>query len=839
MRIDRLPVCTVLAVAFFAVASLPAQTRVFVMRDNNSHTFTWDIGDNLGTSQAISGPILPLNGGTMVGAIQLNGGFGNGVNIKVGSNIEADPDATYHQSLTNCTAPPTWASGTTYALGDIAVYMGTTYTSLIGSNLGNIPSSSPADWVSACVDDRTKIDWFGMEGDFFRIKGKGAGTANANIGDYFDWTRYGSSGVLPLHQVNFNDASFNTLIHIDETNGLSATNFDFSGVVRLGLNTSVDVGIARNAANTLEVNTGTIGSYAQLRILGLLLNQANDSSGYQIQSNGGIEQTSTSGNILSKGTTYNAISAPSGGLFSGIADYFSANASAPSINPPASTGGFSYKSGSTYWYWNGSAWASVDLSASGGPSHWTELSGLLYPTTNTDKVLIQRTADDGSGAPLQVAANGSNNSLNAGGLIQGCGAGTGSAFQGNSGTFIVNCAGAISAHGPLTLATASIPAGITTFTGPLSSWTEFIYQQVAGGFAFVSDANASTNSQMAMYSFSGVQSNGGAIFYGQSVRGTANAPTATQANDNIVSMYGNGYDGTNTSGTAGFDGAFKLFADVNFTTGTHQTSLRFYATPASSTTAGEVMRVTGTGLSVTTGDTIQWNQQAAFRYSGGHVQYSDDGSTWTSFSSGSSQWTLSGLDVYPNSTTYNVLIGANTDDGTTSKFQVAGQTSLTGGLIWSADNSYDIGQSASNRPRSIYAATGIQAPLHRINNGSDYFDLMNTGLGTHAWQLRDSSSNAIWAYANATGIWWDGTLSINMDYKKLDDSGNQIGIWEQIGSGVNAKSRFSVQTDGAGHVIQLDPSRSGSPAIVIDGTPGVTKTCTVLPTVVGGIITSC
>ena len=70
---------------------------------------------------------------------------------------------------------------------------------------------------------------------------------------------------------------------------------------------------------------------------------------------------------------YNAVQAASGGLFAGLgvtanqAFYPYGWASAASLNTPAAGyGGLGYKSGSVYWYWNGSAWASVDLSISAG-----------------------------------------------------------------------------------------------------------------------------------------------------------------------------------------------------------------------------------------------------------------------------------------------------------------------------------------------------------------------------------------------------------------------------------------------------------------------------------------
>jgi hypothetical protein len=44
-------------------------------------------------------------------------------------------------------APASWSSGTTYPANEIVSYGGQTYRSLVSSNLGNTPSSSPSQWT--------------------------------------------------------------------------------------------------------------------------------------------------------------------------------------------------------------------------------------------------------------------------------------------------------------------------------------------------------------------------------------------------------------------------------------------------------------------------------------------------------------------------------------------------------------------------------------------------------------------------------------------------------------------------------------------------------------------
>ena len=351
---------------FLLLAALPgmafAQSRQLTLCDNQNprNCYNWDIGANLATTPpvyggaTITGPILPLNGGTMVGRLRISGGFSTGATVSTGSNLDADTDPTYLQSPTNCAATmsPAWSATVTYALGDVARVPPdpNAWTSLVAGNTNNPPASSPTFWIHNCIDDRTKFDWFGMEGNFIRITGKSTDT----IGDYFDWTRFAQSGgAIPIHQVNFNDSAFNNLIHIDEHSDYHFTTFDHSGIIRFGLNTApgVNVGITQNATvpclaamscPILEVNNGVQmnqpgGAAAQVRALGYLANQDNDNSGYIIQSNGGIEMTAMDAvhNILSKSTSSGAFNAPNGGVLALASNYNVNNAPvAPAVMTP-------------------------------------------------------------------------------------------------------------------------------------------------------------------------------------------------------------------------------------------------------------------------------------------------------------------------------------------------------------------------------------------------------------------------------------------------------------------------------------------------------------------------
>jgi len=128
---------------------------------------------------------------------------------------------------------------------------------------------------------------------------------------------------------------------------------------------SSDANLTWDSVNQVETVTGKTGAAAYPAIV---LTDTNTPHTAYIQSDGGFNTSSTAAN---------AIQAPSGGVYgkqlvSDTVVYLLPNSSAP----PASTstyGGLSYQNGSSYWYWNGTAFATVDLSATGGL--WTSGSG--------------------------------------------------------------------------------------------------------------------------------------------------------------------------------------------------------------------------------------------------------------------------------------------------------------------------------------------------------------------------------------------------------------------------------------------------------------------------------
>jgi len=90
------------------------------------------------------------------------------------------------------------------------------------------------------------------------------------------------------------------------------------------------------------------------------------SAGMQLDTGWFQATDGVSGGFLAQGNTYNIIQAPNGGLYSGQAVYLRALGGTTPNGPPGGVGAIGYSSGSNYWIWNGSSYASVNLTAVGG-----------------------------------------------------------------------------------------------------------------------------------------------------------------------------------------------------------------------------------------------------------------------------------------------------------------------------------------------------------------------------------------------------------------------------------------------------------------------------------------
>lgn len=158
-----------------------------------------------------------------------------------------------------------------------------------------------------------------------------------------------------------------------------------SGVIQ-SLVSGASIGFQINAGGAgvynLQIDgNGNLSSAGQINVTG--------ASPYKV---GGTEIVSAAriatfvGTVIT-GSAYNSLQATAGGCYVVLgyttdqALYPKGYASSASLNTPAAGyGGFGYKSGAVYWYYNGSAWAQVDFSAAGG-------GGVTSITGTTNQVI--------------------------------------------------------------------------------------------------------------------------------------------------------------------------------------------------------------------------------------------------------------------------------------------------------------------------------------------------------------------------------------------------------------------------------------------------------------------
>ena len=147
--------------------------------------------------------------------------------------------------------------------------------------------------------------------------------------------------------------------------------------------------------------------------------------------------------LKTSAANYNAIQAPSGGIYASLFTVDTGlypkalGAGASPANPGTGYGGLAYRTGSLYAYWNGSAWAEVNLSLV-STNYWSRSGTTLSPVTAGDS----------------IATSGLFNSTATGGSL---------CFQGGGGNFQVDGNGNISGAGVLHMA----GSGVSYTTGGL------------------------------------------------------------------------------------------------------------------------------------------------------------------------------------------------------------------------------------------------------------------------------------------------------------------------------------------------------------------------------------
>ena len=382
---------------------------------------------------------------------------------------------------------------------------------------------------------------------------------------------------------------------------------------------------------------------------GLLLGQANDASGYLLQSAGGIEQTSAAANILSKGTANNAIYANAGGVTS------------------------------TTGYWIG---ATQMIDSSGGIT--VNGTARFLGSVNQTALGVAR-LDSGvqGGSPRMV-------------FEQASGSGTPVWLIDNAATgfrwYIPN-------HLRMLLETLTGPAWGNTTISLFNSGDVVAVKLHTGGDSYFSGGNLLLGMSSGDGSGARLQVSG-AINASGVIQSTATGTNVgLQVNSGTFQVLGNG-----------------LVGAANYNVGT----------------AG----------------TIQWGGQAALRYSGGHVQYSDNGTTWTSFSSigggAVSSVSGSGAGISVSPTTGAVVV---TNTGVTS---LAGTTNQ---ITTSASS----GAVTLSLPQDIATASIVRHGgllIGQANDASGYLVQSAGGIEQTSSVAnilsKGTAANAI--YANAGGV---------------------------------------------------------------------------------------
>jgi hypothetical protein len=130
----------------------------------------------------------------------------------------------------------------------------------------------------------------------------------------------------------------------------------------------------------------------------------------------------------------------------------------------------------------------------------------------------------------------------------------------------------------------------------------------------------------------------------------------------------------------------------------------------------------------------------------------------------------------------NVTVGDSSADTLTVN------STITSNLIFT-DNTYDIGASGATRPRSIYAGSGITAPVANLKNGQQIFRGGNTGSGGYryfkigTWIPNADSDMAeitVWgAVGYSAGQPIEGKTTILL---RRNNASVSVGIWSYTGA---------------------------------------------------------
>lgn len=169
------------------------------------------------------------------------------------------------------------------------------------------------------------------------------------------------------------------LLALSGRGATGANTFTGSGAAQIVLITSEAWGSNNNGADIIFQTTPNGSSYGgrqnrmYIRNSGLLEIAGIGATSAGVLLDVGFFQANQG--FYASGTAISVFNAPNGGASIGVAIYLGQQGGAPP-NPLANYGGLGWKGGSTYWYWNGTTFLSVDFSTVGAAIGVTHLNGI-------------------------------------------------------------------------------------------------------------------------------------------------------------------------------------------------------------------------------------------------------------------------------------------------------------------------------------------------------------------------------------------------------------------------------------------------------------------------------
>ncbi len=280
----------------------------------------------------------------------------------------------------------------------------------------------------------------------------------------------------------------------------------------------------------------------------------------------------------------------------------------------------------------------------------------------------------------------------------------------------------------------------------------------------------------------------GVNFIGRRARGTVGAPSAIQADDNLMTMQGRGYGTTAFSGSSRAN--LKFFAAENWTDAAQGTYLSFATTPNGSLATAERLRIGPNGY---VGIGTTW--PTSLLTVAGVVQSTSGGFR---FPDGNTQLTAGSLNSVATPLTGN--------GSSASPLGLPRATSTVDGYLDSADRS-----TFNNKLNQATAdARYVQLTGGTMSNGLVINHTSGTGSSIYGLQVTDNTSNAIYVTENQnwagiyvrnpmTGSTWGVSgLADSSDGAGVTGSSNDgIGVYAKTinGTALNA----TVSAGGTGH----------------------------------------